>query len=197
MSNQYFENNPNLESNPITINFYFKQKHLTYHSDNGVFSKKQIDFGTSLLLKNLSLNNVKTVLDVGCGIGIMGIAIASIDSEIKVEMVDINDRAIELCKKNIIENKVENAVTFKSDMYENVSGKYDLIVTNPPIRAGKKVVHGIILGAIEHLNEGGNIYLVIQKKQGADSAIKALKECYKNVDVIAKDNGYYIIKCTK
>ena len=84
-----------------------------------------------------------------------------------------------------------------SNAYENINTKYDLILSNPPIRAGKNVVHNIICGAYEYLNEGGEMRCVIQQKQGAPSAIKALNEVFKEVEVIAKDKGYWIISAKR
>lgn len=197
MSNQYFENNPNIKSVPFYLDFYFYKHKLTFKSDNGVFSKHSIDFGTNLLLKNVSLNNTDRLLDMGCGIGIMGISLAKMYPDIKVDMVDVNLRAIELVKENIVNNGISNAQVFESNTYSNVTGEYDVIVTNPPIRAGKSVVHDIVLNGKNHLINGGKIYVVIQKKQGAESCLKAMKEVYASVDVIDKDKGYFIIKAIK
>jgi len=197
MSNQYFENNPNIKSVPFYLDFYFYKHKLTFKSDNGVFSKHSVDFGTNLLLRNVSLNNTDRLLDMGCGIGIMGISLAKMYPDIKVDMVDVNLRAIELVKENIISNGISNAQVFESNTYSNVTGEYDVIVTNPPIRAGKSVVHDIVLNGKNHLTKGGKIYVVIQKKQGAESCLKAMKEVYTSVDVIDKDKGYFIIKAIK
>ena len=197
MSNQYFDNNPNIKSEPFYIDFYFYKHKLTFKSDNGVFSKRNVDFGTNLLLKNVSLKGSNKLLDMGCGIGIMGISLAKMHPEIFVDMVDVNLRAIELVKENYILNKIENANVFESNTYSNITDKYDVIVTNPPIRAGKSVVHDIVLNGKNHLTNGGKIYVVIQKKQGAESCLKAMKEVYDSVEVIDKDKGYYIIKAIK
>ena len=197
MSKQYFENNPNLVSEPINFTYYFKKNLLNFKSDNGVFSKRGVDFGSSLLLQSVEIRDREEVLDVGCGIGIMGITIAKSNPTCHVDMVDVNLRAINLTKENCIQNKVENADVFESFAYTNVTKKYDVIITNPPIRAGKKVVYDIILGSYEHLNNGGRMYCVIQKKQGAESSIKALRTVYSNVEIINKDNGYCIIRCIK
>ena len=116
---------------------------------------------------------------------------------VSVSMVDVNLRAIGLCELAIKENNVSNAKVFESNIYENITESDDLIVSNPPIRAGKSVVHGIILGAYEHLNDGGSMWCVIQKKQGAASAVKALQEVFKVVEIVEKDKGYEIIKATK
>ena len=162
-----------------------------------MFSKSGIDFGSNLLLKTVNLHGVKNVLDVGCGYGTIGVTLAKIYPDVFVTMVDVNKRAIELCNSAIKENSVNNAEVFESYIYEKVTDKYDLIISNPPIRAGKSVVHGIIVGAYERLNDGGSMWCVIQKKQGAESAKKALKEIYKTVEVVEKDKGYEIIKAVK
>ena len=197
MSNQYFENNENLTNNPHTFNYYFQGHKIIFNTNNGVFSKNSVDFGTSLLLQKASLENPKHLLDVGCGIGVIGITMALLKPDALVEMVDINKLALELTKQNITLNETLNAKCYESNVYENVSGTFDLILTNPPIRAGKQVVHKIILEASLHLEEGGILMLVIQKKQGAESALKVLKEKYQSVSILTKDNGYYIIKCIK
>lgn len=197
MSNQYFENNQNLESNVNKISYYFKKTKLEFLSDNGVFSKKQIDFGSSLLLKTLVINDAKNVLDVGCGYGPIGLTIAATNSTCFVTMVDVNLRAIALANKNKELNNVKNAEIFASDIYENINKKYDIIVSNPPIRAGKKIVHEISLKSYEYLNDDGSYWCVIQKKQGAESLYKALKSVFYNVEIVEKDAGYWIIKALK
>lgn len=197
MSNQYFENNTNLASNEVKLKYYFKKTELTFISDNGVFSKGGIDFGSSLLLKSLILENSKTILDVGCGYGTIGLTIAKTNPNVLVDMVDVNDRAIALSIKNKELNGINNAEIFASYIYENIDKKYDLIISNPPIRAGKKVVHEISLDAKKYLNEGGSYWCVIQKKQGAPSLLKALNEMYDEVEIITKDAGYWIIQAKK
>lgn len=197
MSNQYFENNSNLKHNIETINYYSNGKNIKFYTDNGVFSKKGIDFGSSLLLKNLKNLDQKTILDVGCGYGTIGISIAVLYPSAQITMLDVNERALELTRKNIALNKVDNATCMESFAYQSVNEKYDVIVTNPPIRAGKKVVHEIILGSIDYLNDGGELWCVIQKKQGSPSAIKKLEETFGNVQVATTDKGYQIIKSIK
>ena len=197
MANQYFENNENLQSEIRKISYFYKGVEINFFADNGVFSKSGIDFGSNLLLKTVDLRNVKTVLDVGCGYGTIGVTIAKIYPSINVTMVDVNKRAINLCELAIKENNLTNAAVLESNIYENITSTYDLIITNPPIRAGKKIVHEISLGSYERLNDGGLYYAVIQKKQGAESLYKALLTVFDKVEVIEKDKGYWIIKASK
>lgn len=198
MSNQYFENNDNLKSEEREIKFYFMGTNLKFIVDNGVFSKNNVDFGSSLLLRELMIKKETTkVLDVGCGYGPIGITIAKCHPLLNVDMVDINLRALGLAKKNATLNNVDNVTIFESNIYENVTSKYDLIITNPPIRAGKNIVHSILLEGYNYLNNKGSLWCVIQKKQGAESALKALKEKYQEVIIHAKDKLYYIIEAIK
>ncbi len=196
MSNHYYENNDKLDSNEVVISYYFKGITMKFTTDIGVFSKSGVDFGSSLLLKTMKFDGVKTVLDVGCGYGTIGLTIAKTHPELNVQMVDVNDRAIKLACKNKVLNGIDNAEIFASNIYENINKKFDLIVSNPPIRAGKKIVHEISKSSFEHLNEGGSYWCVIQKKQGAESLFKALLEVFPSVETVEKDKGYWII-CAK
>lgn len=191
----YFINDPNLKSNKKQIKYTFHGKEITLNSDNGVFSKDRIDFGTNVLLNSLEdLSNIGSVLDVGCGVGIIGISLAKKYPNLIVHMVDVNEKAIALTKENIQFNKTINCQAYLSNVYSNVDVKFDMIISNPPIRAGKEVVHGIAIGAKDKLNEKGFFYAVVQKKQGADSFKKKLEEVYGNVEIVNKDSGYIIFK---
>ena len=189
----YFTNNENLKSELITIVYKCDDNEFTFFSDNGVFSKKKIDFGSNLLIKtiikNVNKNNLD-ILDVGCGYGLIGISLAKILNS-RVLMSDVNKRALHLTEKNITQNKVEGK-TVESDAYDNITGNYDLIVTNPPIRAGKKQVYRILDDASKHLKENGELWFVIRKEQGAKSTIEHLKERYQ-VNLMEKSKGFYII----
>ena len=194
----YFINDPNLKSNKKIIRYTFLGKENSFNTDNGVFSKDRVDFGTNVLLNSLEdLKTVKTVLDVGCGVGVIGISIASKYQKIHVDMIDVNEKAVLLTSENIKLNKLNNCDAFVSDVYSSVKGCYDLIISNPPIRAGKEVVHKIASSAKEYLNDGGMFYAVVQKKQGADSFKRKLEEVYGNVEVVNKDSGYMIFKSVK
>lgn len=170
-------------------------REFTFYSDNGVFSKDGLDFGSRLLLENIPLDEVgANVLDMGCGYGIIGIVINKVLS-VNVDMVDVNLRALHLCERNIKENDCININVFESNCYQNVDRKYNTIITNPPIRAGKKIVYDILLNAKNYLEDGGILFLVIRKEQGAKSMIFDLKKIY-NVEVLEKKKGFFILKCT-
>lgn len=190
----YYTNNDDLISEPEQFTFHYRGKDLVFTSDHGVFSKKMIDFGSRVLLDTIELDeSKKTLLDVGCGYGTFGIALKKAYPYLNVDMVDVNDRAIHLAKQNLEANDLE-ANVYISSVYDNVNGTYDVIVTNPPIRAGKEIVTKILVEAKEHLNVDGEIWVVIQKKQGAPSAKKNLESVFGNVSIEKKDKGYYILK---
>ena len=191
---QYFENDNNLPSNITRTESFILGKKFTFFTDNGVFSKDGLDFGSRLLLETIPLEEVGgKILDMGCGYGVFGIILSKITSSY-VDMVDVNLRALHLAERNAKLNGVSNVNIFESNVYENVSGKYSTIVTNPPIRAGKKVVYDILMNAKDYLEENGKLFLVIRKEQGAKSLIVDLKKIY-TVEVLEKSKGFYILKC--
>ena len=194
----YFVNDQSLKSDKHFVTYTYKGNVIKYNADNGVFSKDRVDFGTNVLLNALpDIENNAKVLDVGCGYGVIGIAIARSNPAIDVTMVDVNERALALTNENIKLNNVKNAKAVLSNLYENIDGEFDYIISNPPIRAGKEIVHGVAVGGYDHLKEGGRIYLVIQKKQGAPSLEKRLEEVFGNVETVDKRNGYFVLMAEK
>lgn len=193
----YFENDESVISEPATITYDFQGKHLIYTTDHGVFSRQRLDFGSRVLMDSIDIGNAKSMLDVGCGYGTMGIALKSVHEDLQVLMTDVNKRAISLAKENIKCNNLEGIDVIESDVYENVHDRYDLVISNPPIRAGKKVVSAIISRSYDHLNEGGRLVIVIQKKQGAPSAKKLMEDIFGNATVINREKGYYILQSYK
>ncbi len=169
---------------------------MRFKTDRGVFSKNGIDYGSRVLLENYHPEGAKTLLDVGCGYGTLGLTLAK-KFDLSVTMVDVNSRALDLCRQNAIDNAVSNTEIELSNIYEAVSEKYDAIISNPPIRAGKEVVHEILTGAFDYLNDGGHLTIVIQKKQGAPSAQRKMEEVFGNCQLVARDKGYFILRSYK
>lgn len=192
----YFTDNTDLKSEQSQFIFRFHKYDLLFTSDNGVFSKSMIDYGSRVLLDNIEITNEKALLDVGCGYGTFGICLNKVYSHLNVDMVDVNDRALELAKLNAKNNNI-HANIYKSFIYENVQGGYDVIVTNPPVRAGKEVVTTILQESIEHLNENGSLWVILQKKQGAPSAKKKMEEVFGNCEIVKRDKGYYLLHSVK
>jgi 16S rRNA (guanine1207-N2)-methyltransferase len=193
----YFTSNENLKSEFRLIEYEYNNIKLSFLSDLGVFSKDKIDYGSRFLIETFLKNNDRTfnnVLDVGCGYGFMGLTIGKV-LHCHVDMVDVNKRAVHLSEMNIGRNEVD-AKAFVSNAYESITDKYDLIITNPPIRAGNKVLIDILAGAEEHLNKDGELWYVMRKDQGAKSFVKKLNNVY-NLELIEKSKGFYVYRAKK
>jgi 16S rRNA (guanine1207-N2)-methyltransferase len=199
MSQHYYSRTQKVESDPKYWDYTLKNHLFRFKTDNGVFSKREVDFGSRLLIESFIMPEVQGfVLDVGCGYGPIGLSIAKDNRERTVHMVDVNDRAIELAKENAQFNRIENIVIYESDRLLNVKeSNFAAILTNPPIRAGKKTVHEIFEQSFEHLVPHGELWVVIQKKQGAPSALEKLNTLFSEVETIDKSKGYFIIKAIK
>lgn len=199
MTEYYYTQNPEVLHEKRQWQFTLLNQNLTFNSDNGVFSKATVDFGTRTLLEALNLKEFTgEVLDVGCGYGPIGLAIAKAVPEIHVDLVDINLRALDLCKENAEQNNIHNVTIWESDTYDKVEKTtYQTVVSNPPVRAGKSVVTKILVEAKNHLQVGGSVIIVLQKKQGAPSAKKKMEQVFGNAEIIHKQKGYYIIKSVK
>ena len=195
MTKMYFAENPDAKHDIHELNVELLGQRLTFLTDAGVFSKKMIDYGSRVLLSVLDFEAGEQVLDVGCGYGPLGLTLAKAQG-VTATMVDINQRALDLAQKNAERNQI-SADIFQSNVYEKVNGIFDHIISNPPIRAGKQVVHEVISGSYEHLTEGGDLTLVIQKKQGAPSAKSKMETVFGNCEIVKKDKGYYILRSEK
>lgn len=194
MTHYFSEDNNTLKSNPQVIAFCMNNTPLKFKTDNGVFSKNGLDRGTEILLKYLDIDeSVKTCLDLGCGYGTIGIYMNK-KYDVLVDMIDINQRAIDLSINNVeLNNAVANV--YKSDGFSNVNKTFDLIITNPPIRAGKEVIYRFFRESVSHLNEHGSMVIVINKKHGAESTIRFLKTLYLDVEVLGRKKGFYVLRC--
>ena len=195
MTNMYYEKNPTADHDIHELRVRLLDTPMTFLTDAGVFSKRMVDYGSQVLLSTLDLEPDKTLLDVGCGYGPLGLTLGKVFG-VQATLIDINSRALDLARANAEKNQVKARI-FQSNIYDDVEGNFDYIVSNPPIRAGKSVVHEIIKGAFRHLEDQGSLTIVIQKKQGAPSAKAKMEEVFGNCQILKKDKGYYILESVK
>lgn len=191
----YYAENPDAAHDIHELRVDLLGEKMTFLTDAGVFSKKMVDFGSQLLLKCLDVNQGETVLDVGCGYGPLGLSLVKVYG-VQATMVDINTRALDLAQRNAEKNNAK-ATIFQANIYARVQGRFDHVISNPPIRAGKQVVHEIIEKSKDFLEIGGDLTIVIQKKQGAPSAKSKMEDVFGNCEILKKDKGYYILRSVK
>lgn len=200
MSNHYYSENPETAHDLEQWSFELMGKNFHFVTDSGVFSRQTVDYGSRVLIEQFDNTDLPegSILDVGCGYGPIGLALAHGTGR-KVEMIDVNNRAVALAQDNAKRNGLEEQTDIhQSNIYEELhQDMYAAIVTNPPIRAGKKVVHQILADAEPLLETGGTLTAVIQKKQGAPSAKKKMEEVFGNAEIVSKDKGYYILRSVK
>lgn len=196
MNHYYTKNNDELDSSEKDIFFKIKEKSFHFITDNGVFSKSGLDFGSRLLIESVIDSKRNRVLDLGTGYGVIGITYKLFNPEAKVFMTDINQRATNLAQKNAQLNKVEVTVV-NGDGFEYVNQAFDLIITNPPIRTGKENIYRFFKESFKHLAENGELYFVMHKKHGVLSAIKKCEEIFNKVEIISKKSGYHIVRSRK
>lgn len=199
MSNHYYDQDPQSPHNIERWSYDLRGKHFFFVTDSGVFSKERVDYGSRVLIDNFSWTDLPqgNFLEIGCGYGPIGLALAYASGR-RIEMVDINQRALDLAEHNAKENHISQVDIHFSDVYQSVyENSYAAIISNPPVRAGKKVVHQILIEAFDLLKENGTLTIVLQKKQGAPSAKKQMAETFGNAEIIKKDKGYYIIQSKK
>ena len=196
MTEHYYTKNPDVAHNEHRVIFEILGLRLQCTTDSGVFSREGLDMGTRILLEALPEVSGR-VLDLGCGWGPVGVALGKKYPAAEIVLTDVNERAVELSKRNRRDNGVHNARAICGEGFENVEGTYDLIALNPPIRAGKAVIYELFTNAAARLNAGGALYIVIRKQQGAESAQKYLKTVYRNVERVARDKGYWVLRCTE
>ena len=201
--NHYFSEKPEIKSEKKIIKYTIQNKKFEFITDNGVFSKSKVDFGTDLMLneflkknRNLKSEGIK-ILDIGCGYGVVSIILKSFYPEASVTLSDVNERALELSEENLKKYNINGYEIIKSNVFEKIEGKFDMILSNPPIRTGKDTIFKIYTEAYEHLNKDGEFYCVIQTKHGAKSTQKKLVEIFGNCDTVTIDGGYRIFLSKK
>ncbi|MFB4165667.1 class I SAM-dependent methyltransferase [Alteribacillus sp. JSM 102045] len=198
MSSHYYEQSPDKESDERKIESYLRGKTMKFTSDHGVFSKREVDFGSRTLLESFTWPELQgDILDMGCGYGPIGITLAA-ETERAVWLADVNKRAVSLAEKNADTYSLNNIKVVESNLFSSISkSDFAAIISNPPIRAGKKVVHSLFEQAAKHLQSEGELWVVVQKKQGAPSAKDKLESVFREVETVNKNKGYYIFRAKK
>jgi 16S rRNA (guanine1207-N2)-methyltransferase len=189
---QYFTKDPGSESRIATASWWHDGGEVVFLTDSGVFSRGHVDYGSKVLVESLPGLSGR-ILDIGCGYGFVGLAVKLMNPDAEVVLCDVNRRALALARENA--KRLGLVVDIEeSDGYSALGGKFDAIITNPPVRAGKQVYYPWFDGAPERLRPGGAFYVVLQRKQGAPSAAKHLGALFRAVETIEKSAGYHIIK---
>ena len=198
----YFSEVQDVKSVKKIINYEIKNEKFEFLTDNGVFSKTKVDFGTDVMLRtflneNKKLGNIR-ILDIGCGYGVVSVVLKRFFEKAKILSTDVNERALELTRENIQKNnRTDDFEVRKSFVFDNISENFDVILSNPPIRAGKQVIFEIYEKSFFHLNKNGKFYCVIQTKHGAKSTKKKLEELFGNCTTLVIEAGYRIFRCVK
>lgn len=195
LSEHYFSERPQSKHDLKTLSYSVpnSDQTLTLQTDAGVFSKSKVDHGSDLMIKTCIPTPGSKVLDMGCGYGVIGLSLKVRDQSLRVFLSDINKRAVELTRLNATGNNVEVEV-INSNGFEKINEKFDYILINPPIRAGKKVINTILTDSKDYLLQQGELFVVIRKRQGAPSLQRFCQDLYGNCQKISKSAGYWILK---
>ncbi|WP_373231642.1 class I SAM-dependent methyltransferase [Cohnella sp.] len=200
MSDHYYSNMPQSASKRQSFDVVLRGFSFRLMSDAGVFSRDGVDYGSRVLIEHMEIPNGARVLDIGCGYGPIGLTAARLAPQGHVTLIDINERAVELARDNAAANGIQNVSFAPSDLFSAVEGEtFDVILSNPPIRAGKVIVHNLFTDSWKYLKPGGTTWVVIQKKQGAPSARAKLEDLYgkENVQEVGKDKGFRLYRCIR
>ena len=194
MNDHYYSASPASEHKYQEARYTYRGEELRFTTDAGVFSRGEVDFGSDVLLRALPEEMQGRVLDLGCGWGAVGVSVGKKYPQCEIVMTDVNERAVSLAESNAQKNGV-SARALISDGLDRVEGFFDYIITNPPIRAGKQVIYRLFRDSADRLSPGGQLYLVIRKQQGAESALKYLKTIFSQAEPLEKSGGFWVIRC--
>jgi len=186
----YFSKKPTSAKKEILIHYAMGNYSFKFYSSSSVFSKKRIDKGSELLIKE-SVIPSGDVLDIGCGYGAIGIILSKIYPKTTITMTDINERALELVKRNLKLNDAK-ATVIKSNLFQKMDSKFDSILSNPPQHAGKKVCIKIIEDSKNYLNPNGTLQLVARHQKGGKSLSKVMEEVFGNMGTLGRKSGYHL-----
>jgi 16S rRNA (guanine1207-N2)-methyltransferase len=193
----YFAERPDVPSEPREFEAQVRGHALRFVTDRGVFSHGRVDPGSRLLAEQMDLSDSEEMLDWGCAWGLIGVVAKKTWPELKVVMVDINERACELANENLRRNHVE-AEVIAGDAGEVLSGRsFDAVVCNPPISAGRAAVLGVMDQAAELLREGGSFWMVAATSKGAKTLRRELEARFADVERTAMRGGFRVYRASE
>jgi 16S rRNA (guanine1207-N2)-methyltransferase len=178
---------------PVRANIWGHWLELT--SGSGVFAQGRLDGGTGVLLREEGPPvGARDILDLGCGYGVIGLAVALAVPEATVTAVDVNERALLLARENAEQMGV--ADRFRAVLPGDVDPEatYDEIWSNPPIRVGKDALHELLLLWLPRLRPGGRAVMVVGKNLGSDSLAKWLDEQGYPTEKLASAKGFRVLE---
>ncbi len=192
MTEHYYSKEQTSAFRPIKRRFQAAGARFDLYTAGGVFSPKKLDRGTEILITNAKISKGWNVLDLGCGYGVVGIALKKINPSIKITLSDTNSRAIKLARMNLKLNNMEGKAV-QGDAFEKIPEKnFDTIILNPPQTAGKKTCYKLIEESAPHLKEEGLLQIVARHQKGGKELEKKMKETFGNVEETAKKSGYRV-----
>ncbi|HLC50410.1 MAG TPA: methyltransferase [Candidatus Nanoarchaeia archaeon] len=196
MTEHYYSEEQKSSGDTKKISQRINGQHFEFYTSKGVFSKEHVDKGTLALAESMVILPDSKVLDMGCGIGILGIAAAKL-FDASVFMSDINKRAVTLAKKNLGLNKVKGTI-LQGNLFEKVTDDdFDVILSNPPQHAGKEICFKLIEESVKYLKKNGSFQLVARHNKGGKTLSMKMEEVYGNSEIIAKRHGFTVYRSIK
>ena len=192
MTDHYYSENPESELKIIEINDTVFNKKIKIKSASGLFSKDHIDKGSKLLIENAIIEHNSSLLDLGCGYGIVGIAISKEYNIKNIMFSDINNRATQITRLNCQELKIENFKVRKSNGFDSIKDSFDTILLNPPQTAGKETCFKMISDSISHINKNGTLQIVARHNKGGKTLSLKMEDIFGNVKSLIKTGGWRI-----
>ena len=199
VSGHYFSPDPDSRLEYGLIDTVLRGRRYRFLTASGVFSAKRVDTGTRVLVEAMPLPGAGRLLDMGCGIGVIGLVAALESPGLDVTLTDINPRATMVAARNVERMGLGNVRVLTGSLYEPVEGEmFDVVVSNPPISAGmRKVVEPLVRGARDHLAVGGRLLMVVQSNKGGRTLAGFLDKWFGGHEVVDKKSGYRVLSARR
>ena len=197
MDEHYFSADPSAPFRRETFECEVWGRLLTFATGAGVFSRGHLDHATAVLFREVDPPEGGRVLDLGCGWGAIGLAIAAVSPATEVTGVDVNERALLLAEENAATIGVADRFTARLPDAVPAGTTYDEIWSNPPIRIGKAALHELLLTWLPRLEPHGRAVMVVGKNLGADSLQRWLVEQGHPTERLASAKGFRILEVTR